>query len=147
MYIKLGIKYPKEYLDALRDETCGFWFPDNLYGRLPDIEGIFPNDLGLTRVNKIPWALHLYNIGVRLYTMVPLYGFIGSPGTLFWLLLLSAGFCIVRGKSSRLCLYLLPFLISCTLFVATPASYEYRYAYYQLLGLPLFLMIPFLKEN
>lgn len=145
MYISLGIQYPKDYLDALRDETCGFWFPDNLFGRLPDIEGIFKNDLGLGRTNKIPWALHLYEVGIYLYTVVPIYGIFGSPGSLFWILLVFAGLCIIECRSEKLICYLLPFLMSGTLFVATPASYEYRYAYYQLLGLSLFVLLPFMK--
>lgn len=147
MYLALGIKYPKDYMDALRDETCGFWFPDNLYGRLPDIEGIFMNDLGLSRTNLIPGALHLYEIAIYLYTIMPIYGIFGSPGSLFWILLIFAGFCVIEKKSDQLMIYLLPVLISGTLFVATPASYEYRYAYYQLLGLSLFVLLPFVRKD
>lgn len=130
------------YTDAYILETFGFWIPGvkNNYGFLD------------TRVNTNNYGIVQSNL-IERFTgfsgtdkLIEAKDFLGS-GTLLWLILLSL-FLLLSQKSYRTILLLLPgILVFLTIMVATPVAFSLRYIFILALGLPIYLLIPFIKFN
>lgn len=144
MWLSIGIRHPKAYLDAYIDQTNGCWYPDVSY-EVGLADGIYPNEFGLTwqpliRGNAIA---KIKEIIFKLPEMIPLYGLLWSMGFVFWLILLTAALSLRMGKPAN-ALICLPFiLLTATLCIATPVAAEFRYAYASFYALPLLVLSPY----
>ena len=70
----------------------------------------------------------------------------GGPGALFWLAILFAGKLFADKSYRTLAVFVPNAAIMATLFVATPAYNEFRYAYSLILTLPLFFAAAFCHD-
>lgn len=148
VYIQIGLKYPADYLVAFRDQSIGYWFPTQ-EGIIAGDEGVIPNEFGVENrpVLKGSLVIKINEIALKLKDMLPGYGILWSMGALFWLILLAAGMIIVRGDRRLLLLYIPCIAILLTLVVATPVAKEFRYAYAYVYCIPLYLLLPFMKQR
>lgn len=141
LWIRLGLTYPFDYLEAYRDQTYGYYYPDKFYP-VADNEGISGSDFGIRRMPLIggPIIVKLNEIGLKLNEVVPLYGLIWSMGFLFWVFLFSIGSLILRNQYEKLFLYLPGLFIFFTVLIATPVNSDFRYVYFLTLSLPFYFM-------
>ncbi|MDD2972478.1 MAG: DUF6020 family protein [Lachnospiraceae bacterium] len=148
IYIQIGMKYPGDYVVAFRDQSIGYWFPTQ-GGIIAGDEGVIPNEFGVENrpVLKGPIVIKLNEIALKLKDILPGYGILWSMGALLWLILLAAAIIIVRGDRRRVLLYIPCIAIVLTLIIATPVAKEFRYAYAYIFCLPLYLLMPFMREN
>ncbi|MBO0431816.1 DUF6020 family protein [Enterococcus sp. DIV0660C] len=138
-----GRNLPKNlsiYTDAYILETFGFWVPGvkNNYGFLDT--RVNTNNYGITQINLIERFM-----GISSTTkLIDARNFLGS-GTLLWLLIFSV-FLLLSQKKYRFLLLLSPgILVFLTIMIATPVAFSLRYVFILALGLPIYLLIPFIK--
>lgn len=138
LYISLGLKYPGDYIDAYTGQVGGYWFPENIR-TVADTEGICGNDIGVYSTPLIGGKIvvKLKEILLKLGNLIPVYGVIWSVGTIFWILLLAMGYHIYRKKWDLLMALMPCFLLTMTIFIATPVSGNFRYVYYMVVLIPI----------
>lgn len=145
LWVRLGLRYPKEYLYAQIDETVGFWYPNIQYESLY-LGGIHKE---MTRLDIettpklagfIPAMLTKWLTGPR---DVPVYALIFSIGTATWIAVAMLGMAVVNRGRARLLPYIFQLLVFGTLMVATPVHAEFRYLYSLFVALPLLVLLPF----
>lgn len=148
LWLSLGVRYPGAYLQAHIDQTIGYWFPDVEY-TVADIDGVIANDTGVASRSLIggPLVVKTKEILLKLPDLLPLYGLVNSMGFFFWLLLFLIASAAVKGEYRNLILYLPGLAVILTLFIATPVSSEFRYAYSLAYTMPLYCFVPFLNRS
>ena len=83
----------------------------------------------------------------KLQTIIPLYGLLFSVGFAFWAILIAVSICF-RRQNNQIALLAVPSIILVlTLCMATPVAVEFRYAYPLIHGLPVYLMMPFVRTE
>ena len=135
LYLRLGLRYPGDYLKAWVDETKGYW--NGGYSFWVYTWGISDNDMGITASgggNRIgSFFRTMFRFLERPILFQPLY----SIGLWAWILICC---CLLNLWKKReeflLTVPLLVLLIG--LWLGTPVFAEFRYAY------PLFLSTPFI---
>lgn len=143
LYVKLGLHYPSQYINAFLNLTYGYWYPNDL---LPDnttyrkyIEVYTGGDI--TFESKIPWLLEkLKKIGMdSSYQSIPGFSMLFSPAFYIWSLIFITTICIYEKKYKFLTLMLLPctFLLS---ILFGPVALL-RYAYPVILCTPMALLL------
>lgn len=148
LWLSLGLRYPASYLQAYIDQTIGYWYPDEEYA-VGNIDGIIINETGASSHPIIGGfiVVKIKEILLKLSDMLPLYGLLSSMGAMFWLFLCCIAIAIIKGQSNRYIVFLPGFAVLLTLFIATPVSSEFRYAYSLAYTLPLYLLLPFCDIN
>lgn len=148
VYVQIGLEYPMDYLIAFRDQSIGYWFPTQS-GIIAGDEGVIPNEFGVENRSllKGPVVVKINEIALKLKDILPGYGNLWCMGALFWLILLAGGILLVRGDRRQLLLYIPCIAIFLTLVAATPVAKEFRYAYAYIYCVPLYLVLPFMKEQ
>lgn len=129
-----------EYVKAYGMETLGFWKigVQNDYGYIAVY--ISENGYGIHETDLFERIFHS-DLGGRIRDFRI---YIGS-GTLLWITLAAALFTVIDRK--RYWLALIPALGNwLTTMVATPVAFSLRYVYIFALGLPLFLILPFISR-
>ncbi len=148
--------YPKDYFDAWRFNTQGFWgylegdewqskfghaYEENIYTTKKTKVGL-ADGYKVSSLAVLPESIkqilgdYIWNYS----TYIP-------SGICLWLAI-SIGVLIIYRKQYYLLLVLLPaFFCSMTLVLAAPIAKAFRYTFYYALCLPLFVIIPFLDEN
>lgn len=147
LWFSLGIKYPATYIQAHIDQTIGYWYPDVSY-TVGDIDGIIANETGIASQPLIggKFVVKTKEILLKLGDMIPLYGLLFSMGAMFWTLIGCIAIVLAKKQYRRSIVFLPGLAVILTLFIATPVSSEFRYAYSLAYTLPLYLLLPFLKE-
>ena len=142
LWLTLGMKYPKDYIAAWADLTRGYYYPDGDY-EVATLEGVYENDLGICHAPLLPVS-KLYRVRaliLRLGTFTPLYGLLFSMGMYAWIYLLSVTVILCQGAfKRRLVIPVIGLAVLMTLFLATPVSDEFRYAYSYIACAPLLLI-------
>ncbi|MDO4294038.1 MAG: DUF6020 family protein [Eubacteriales bacterium] len=147
LWLRLGLSYPRDYLEAFIDQTKGYWFPS-----LADMrtnEGISPNEIGLAWPHLLRGQLpvKISEILLKLPDLLPLAGMLWSIGAFFWAVLFLFAFQLLYGEKKYLLLYL-PFIGTVlTLLLATPVASDLRYAYPLFLSMPFLLSLPVLTRR
>ncbi len=141
LWLKLGIQYPADYLDAYVNQTYGYWYPDSFYP-VADGEGISASDLGVSHTPLIggPVIVKFKEISLKLGSMVPLYSLLWSMGIAFWFLLFCVGNAFVRREKAKLVYYLPSLALFLTVMLATPVATDFRYVYFMVFSIPFYLM-------
>lgn len=142
LWIRLGIRYPADYLKAYGDETYGYWFPDRNY-TVADNEDISDNELGLTSHPLIPARifLKLQEVQIKLGDMIPLYSSLWCMGAVVWLYATGLGIMLIE-KRYRDIIMILPGLLGLfTILIATPVAYDFRYLYFLIYCIPLYFAV------
>lgn len=141
-YLKLGLEYPGDYLDAYIQQTMGYYSPQS-FGLVGDIQGISPNPYNLVTQPIIGgWAVTKVNeILIKMEGVIPLYGLICTIGTMFWLLMMAFGYEVCnKGKLWILLIPVLALILS--VLIATPVSCDIRYFYFMVLAFPMLILLP-----
>lgn len=148
LWLSLGLRYPSVYLSAYIDQTKGYWYPDVPYA-VAEIDGIIQNETGAVSHPLIggPVIVKAKEIFLKLGDMMPLYGLLFSMGAMFWVLLCMIFLITAKKQYLKYILYIPGVAIIFTLFLATPVSSEFRYAYSLAYALPLYLFIPFMSVD
>ena len=114
--------------------------------------GVIPNEFGVQDISVLRGnlAIKFQEIQLKLKDMIPGYGLLWSMGAITWWMFFAWFYAGIRKKKSELTYraVLLPGLaIVATLIMATPVATDFRYAYGYVLCLPVYLLLPVLKEQ
>lgn len=132
-YLRIGRRYPAEYLAAWIDQTCGYWNAGYYYWISRDL--IDENSLGLVRAHPDSAASRLS--GQILNSEFLLHcGFIGLCA---WCFLVLFAFCLMARRGGWL-ETVPPLAVLLSLLAATPVFCEFRYAYALFTALPFVLV-------
>lgn len=141
LWLRLGLKYPGDYLTAYIDQTYGYWYPDSFYP-VAEAEGVSATTLGVSHTPLIrgPLVVKGKEIALKLGGMLPLYGTLWSMGIACWVLLFCIANALVRRELSKLILYLPSIALLLTVLIATPVATEFRYVYFMIFSLPFYII-------
>ena len=137
LYIRLGLKYPYDYLDAYRGQTSGYWYPDSALN-VADAEGIIDNECGVYSYPLLGgrFVIKFKEISLKLGDMLPFYSILFSVGAVFWLLLIGFTYSVIN-KNVCYVSYVPIIALVLTVLIATPVSGNFRYVYFMILFIPL----------
>ncbi len=145
LWLRLGLKYPEEYLRAYIDQTKGYYTtmpPEQTeyYGILANDDGLEPKPVVGARIR-----IKINEICEKLHTVLPVYGIFYSMGACFMMLIFGAGVVILQDKrmAGRLLTYLPVVTLTLTLLIATPLCADLRYAYPLMLTMPTLMCITY----
>lgn len=146
LWLKLGFRYPIEYLKAQIDQTKGYWSTDVQYWVYSTDLNENVEKLGIFRNSLLPpKAANYMYMYTDAYRKIPLYGMFWSIGFYFWIVLLMLLIQIRKGSS------ILPFIpvlsLVATLMIATPVYAEFRYIYYMIICVPFFIGISCIDQK
>ena len=148
LWFSIGLSHIPAYFDAYVAQTHGFWYPAGDY-EVGLSDGIYPNNFGLTwqPLLKGSIIIKIREILFKLWKLIPLFGFLWSMGGMFWSLLISLCMCLRESRYANAVLMIPAMVLVITLCIATPVATEFRYAYALFYGLPLYVMLPFIRSN
>ena len=138
LWIRLGIKNPRAYVDAYIDQTKGYYttmMPEQkeYYGILPNKMELYPQPFIGGKVR-----MKINEICSKIGGMLPVYGILYSPGAAFMISVFGICLLIIRRRYHMIIPWLPALLLLFTILIATPLRADLRYAY------PLMLCLPFL---
>ncbi len=141
LWLKLGLRYPGDYMTAYIRQTYGYWYPDSFYP-VADVEGVSATSLGVSHTPLIggPLVIKIKEISIKLGGMLPLYGPLWSMGVICWILIFCIGNAFVRSETQKLIFYLPSVAVWLTILIATPVASEFRYAYFMVFSLPFYII-------
>ena len=141
LWLRLGLRYPGDYLTAYMHQTYGYWYPDSFYP-VADAEGVSATSLGVSHTPLIrgPLVVKGKEIAIKLGGILPLYGILWSMGAACWVLIFCIGNSLIRGEISKLILYLPSLALLFTVLIATPVATEFRYVYFLVFSLPFYVI-------
>lgn len=154
LYIKLGLRYPRTYLDAFLANTYGNWYPPEI---LPDPVGFekYPSALRLyfefPGKNAEEYGSILpgyYNFLQNLsressYLRIPMLYLLFCTGIVFWEILFLL-VCAIERRTYKKIILFIPFLALWATIMLGPVAL-FRYTYPLMVGLPLLACITFKK--
>ena len=148
LWLSIGLDHPKAYFDAYISQTNGFWYPDVSY-EVGLADGIYPNEWGLNwqPILRGSIVIKMRELLFKLHDLIPLYGFLWSIGGMFWTILLSQCISIRNERPVGFLIAIPAIALVLTLCIATPVATEFRYAYSLFFGLPLYLLVPFVRKT
>lgn len=133
LYIRLGIRYPDEYLKAWVEETKGFWNGGYLFWIYT--KGVDVNELGIRHTGGENPIAGLFSALFRYLEKPAIFQPLYSIGLHVWIVIAC---CLInavkRRKELLLSIPLIVLIIG--LWLGTPVYAEFRYAY------PVFLTMP-----
>lgn len=147
LYVELGLKYPKDYLEAYVNQTEGFYSPRS-FGTVANVMGISPNPYNLVTQPIIGGAIvtKINEILIKINDVIPIYGLTGCIGTIFWLTVMAFGYEISCERSMWIN-YIPVFALIITVLIATPVVCDIRYVYYMVLSAPVLMVLSKREEN
>lgn len=132
-WIRLLKRYPQIYVEAYLSQTVGYWSPDVDYWTTLNQENstnmpkILCKVIDITASKRLPFANLFWSIGLG-----------------FTVTLLS--YTLTLYKKDKIGIAYIPFLgLWITMMLASPVYAEFRYVYGLFTGLPIIMLIPFLK--
>lgn len=151
---KIGLKDPKNYIEAFLLNSLGFWYPNKNYYdarmyhpymeyNMLDVKLWNPKYIEISRSSKFPIYEHLLNsvVGENSWQKIPILSTVFSLGFYFIIFIFAFLIVIVRRKFS----YLLPLSLAMglyiTLFLSPVALFRYGYPF--VLISPLLITIIF----
>lgn len=161
-WVKLGIKYPGDYLDAYIGLTLGYFFLDDTslsqylgYGRdnmrglietfnaSPSIDGSF---VGVTSVSKLPWLQYAIEtfISDEAYQGVPVLSLIFHPSFYLWIVFTCIGVMIYKKRYRELAISSLQITYFLTVILGPVANL--RYVYQLIVAVPVFIVLAFRRK-
>ncbi|MEY8375569.1 DUF6020 family protein [Lachnospiraceae bacterium 56-18] len=142
LWIKLGIKYPKEYVISFLYGCAGYYYIDETiyWGQYIDFDGILMKDniLNIERNSKFPfYEQYLRNQAYLLeYRRIPVVSIVLHQAFPFWLIVLYSALCFYMKKYNLLVPVLMLFGYWGTLLLGPVTSIRY--------ALPLMVCVPIL---
>lgn len=132
VWLKVGIKYPFNYIKAWADETRGFWSGSYYYSiwHRGITDGLDMSFYNIVNVEHNALALKIWEWweGIIAYNSIPFLEIIMSVGIRFWSLIFLFVWAILNNRKASV-LLVFPIALIATLAIATPVCVEFRYAY------------------
>ncbi len=149
LWLRLGLTHPGAYLRAYIDLTESMWFPDTGIEGIADIDGVYPNGIGMVMSPLIGghFVVKAKEILLKLGPRIPLYGMLWSMGFFFWVLIFAAASLLSERKKEahlRLLLLLPSAALYLTLLMATPCGSTFRYVYPMVFVTPILVILTLL---
>lgn len=147
LYFKLILKHPRIAVESYLISTVGYWYPDfKNWAAAKDVYVSENPEIKIRRESLINNELdkHFDFIESR---ETPIIGMQWSIGFCFWLIFLSFVLLLATNNKKYLLLYSLIFGLWLTMMVASPVQGEFRYVFSAFTTLPLYLILPILKNN
>ena len=153
LFIKVGMKYPGDYLEAICGLTIGYYMPlhspQTLYGAndlyIVPIPGGFHSPVV---TNKLPFGTkvldYLYGKTNGRYRL-PLFGILWKGAPYFWTYLFAFMYLIYKKKPGNLCVLLFPLMYMLTCFLG-PVSYM-RYIFINVAAFPILIYLMVAKDT
>lgn len=143
LYLDVGFRYPKVYLEAWISQTRGFWNA----GYICPIRRFWNDtDLDVRNITLVPELSKIMDdYYTRFYTDNG-FELFASNGVYMWLLICSLYASIKRQNNPIMLMCLGFLLIDATYLVATPLSSDFRYCYFIYLGAPFIYLLLFAKN-
>lgn len=142
LYIKLGLHFPGETLEAFVGNTYGYYYPEVV--TFPVATGTYTQvlenekfmDIHLEPIIKIPVLDNVIN---SIYNKeIPIVSLFANIGFVFWIVLTLMMYVIYKKRYKYLLMYI-PILTLYLTCLASPVSGELRYIYAMFTCLPLFI--------
>ena len=143
LWIKLGMKYPKCYLDAYIALTKSFWYPDSSTWKWDT--RILENDYGVYRSPVILKSKDITNWFYRMYEF-PKGSVFNNHSTILWLIIVCLGYAAIRKNKIGMMLFVPILAIYGGLMFTSPVAL-FRYTYGAIVCTPLLVCIPYLKTK
>lgn len=143
LWLSLGKRYPKCYLDAYLALTKNYWYP--MASSWTWDTRIFENDLGVNRTPKLFKNHDLTNLFYKMYEF-PRGSMLKNSSVSLWLILLSLGFASVRKNREGMLLYVPIIGIYAGLMFTSPVAL-FRYTYGAVICLPLMMCLPYWRSD
>ena len=141
LWIKLGLRYPKCYLDAYIALTKSYWYPDSCTWKWDT--RIFENDFGVCRIPLILKEHDMTNWFYRLYEF-PKGSIFYNHSTILWLIIVCLGYAAIRKNKMAMILFVPILAIYGGLMFTSPVAL-FRYTYGAIVCTPFLVCIPYLK--
>ena len=138
LWIKLGLRYPREYVEAWVDQTKGYW--NGGYDYWVWTEGVFWNELDIHSAPRAGKIGILFDLYFRYFEMIPFLKPLISIGLNVWLMV-ACCYVNLKNKRKEWILPLPVFAILLSLLISTPVYSEFRYIYSLFLTGPLILSV------
>lgn len=143
LWIKLGMKYPKCYLDAYIALTKSYWYPDSSTWKWDT--RIFENNYGVYRSPLILKSKDITNWFHRLYDF-PKGSVFNNHSTILWLIIVCLGYAAIRKNKMGMMLFVPILAIYGGLMFTSPVAL-FRYTYGAIVCTPFLVCIPHLKTG
>lgn len=141
VYLKIGLRYPLDYLTAWIKQTYGYWYPDISYWVYSI--GVCENYYGVNLSPKLRQSI-VNNVhkSVQFYASIPIYGSFWCLGTFAWCLIVMTAYTAYKKRWELVITFSLLICIWGTLLVSTPVYAEFRYLYSVVAAFPLIIFMP-----
>lgn len=138
LWVKLGLRYPMDYIRAWVDQTKGYW--NGGYSYWVMTREMYQNSLDLYKTTQDSAVAQLISSVIYRTEKMPVLYLLFSIGHHVWLVVLAFVCNVLRGR--REAVYSVPvIMIVGTLIIATPVFSEFRYAYSVFTTFPMILAI------
>lgn len=142
VYLKIGLRYPLDYLVAWIKQTYGFWYPDISYRVYSS--GVYENYYGVNLSPRLRQSIvDIVNENVQSYSSIPIYASFWCLGTFAWCLILAILYAAYKKKWGLVVTYGLLICLWGTLLISTPVYAEFRYLYSVIAVFPLIVFMPY----
>lgn len=145
LWLKLFLRYPKEYFEAFFSNNYGYYYPDAIHwvaNRTMEQDDI----LHLQSMPLIQGKLVEKINSLIENRTIPILSMAFSIGFAFWLIIVSSAYVIYKREYPLLLVYL-PVLLLWFTTLASPVFCEFRYVYGIFTSLPILLTLVFEKEK
>ena len=142
LWIKLGVKYPRTYIESFLCNSYGYWYPESIhwvvskevYKSNNEIE----SNLNIKQDPIIKSKLIDTMASSPIDRNIPVIWMIYSVGFNFWIFIILLGYNIYK-QEYKSCLMYLPILFLWLTCLASPVFCEFRYIYSLFTCLPLLI--------
>ena len=150
IWIKLGIKYPRTYIESFLCNSYGYWYPEALHWvvskEVYESDNETEKSLELKQTPIIKSKLLNKIAESTIDRKIPVIYMIYSIGTSFWIFIVMLGYNVYK-KDYKKCLIYLPILFLWFTCLASPVYCEFRYIYSLFTCLPVLIGINFSNKN
>lgn len=145
-YLKIGLRYPLDYLVAWIKQTYGYWYPDVSYWVYST--GVYENYYGIDSSPKLRQSIvNAVHENVQRYSSIPIYGSFWCLGTFVWCLIITIAYAAYKKRWELVVAYGLLICLWGTLLISTPVYAEFRYLYSVIVAFPLIIFMPLCELN
>lgn len=147
LWVKIGIRYPLDYLRAWVNQCSGFFTPH--YYSTSIFWGVWNNELGITSAPLIgneALIETLQDLAAQQHE-IPLFGVLHYPAVSVWITVIMICYAL-RNRDEKSLVIIAPlFGIFLTLLLSCPYNLSFRYSYAITACLPLLIMYPLVKRR
>ena len=146
-WLKLLVKYPREYVEAFLDNSYGYWYPGAINWVIVDWEEDTLNDIidfeekPLLKIGVIDKLVEYIN-----QRKIPVLSMTVNIGFTFWVVLICLGYVVYKKKYKMILVYV-PILALWLTTIASPVWCEYRYIYSMFTCIPILTYLAIVIAN